>query len=204
MRASCYYLAYLHCLLVLGCTTTKDPSGKHMFAFVHDGERFEIVSIVTPTGPGGNFLVRFDDGQILLRASDYDQDGLLDTLMVGDLTLDRANEIYQIGIEEAILRGRFAVYPRSTVYELTTDERIFAIRTYRPSSGRPYNKFIIYAPHSREEIVLIDTNADGVLDSVERGHQRLEASQASYERILALGLREGKIERIGNRLLVTN
>ena len=180
----------------------KEPSGKHAFYFMHDGNRYEIVSMVIPTGPGGNFLLRIDDGRILLRAWDEDQDGVLDSLMVGDLTVDRANEIYGIGIAEARSRGRLAMQPPSRVYELSTGERIFAIRTYE--LNRPYNKFIIYTPLSQEEIVLVDVNADGVLDSIERGKLRLDEGQAFYDHVLSTGLRDGKIERLDNRLLVKN
>jgi hypothetical protein len=39
--------------------------------------------------------------QIILRAIDKDQNGVLDQVVVGDISLDEANKIYQLGLDLA-------------------------------------------------------------------------------------------------------
>jgi hypothetical protein len=47
----------------------------------------------------------------LLRARDDDQDGRLDTLLSGDLSLENANSIYAVGIQQAYEQGQYQMRP---------------------------------------------------------------------------------------------
>jgi len=189
-------------LYVGGCATTNPEPERHSFAFTYEGDPYEIISVVVPTGGGGNYLALYEGNRFLIRAKDRDQDGRIDTVLVGDITLETANRIYAAGIAEAQRQGKYRETISSRVYELIQAGHTYLIQTYVVDAGRSYNKFILYDTAIGQETVFVDAEGDGILDSVASGDADLDASQPVYEMVLQEGIRDGRITRIDDRYTV--
>lgn len=183
----------LLCLSVVGCSTTRPEPARHAFSFEHQGQTFDILSTDARMGEGGNVLVRREAGRFVFRAVDYDQDGLLDELMLGDLTLEEANEIYLVGIETARRRGKFGVRTPLRVYE-SQDGR-YSIQSNVNGPSAWCNRFTRHALVEQHAFVALDVDGDGRLDRIQEGTVALESAQTHYESVLDEGVRSGRIER---------
>lgn len=96
--------------LAWGCETTSTLP-RNTFTFTHEGRTYEIVGVDDSPEEGRNFLILREGSQILLRARDDEQDGHLDTLLSGNLSLEDANRIYAVGIQQAYAQGQYQTRP---------------------------------------------------------------------------------------------
>ena len=191
--------------LSFGCSSTRsspDGGDSRVYTFTHDGRSYDIYSLDTPTITPMNVLLRRAEGQVVLRARDDDQDGVLDTLLVGDLSLEAANTIYRAGIAQAMARGQLAQRLPAEVYRAVYEGGYYTVQTFRPDPDRVYNAFIVYDAVLQESAVLLDVNADGVLDTVQRGTITPADAQAAYEAVLRHGVEEGRLLQAEDRVVV--
>ncbi len=187
-------LLLVSALLILGgCSTTRSDISRSIFTFSYQGDTYEIISLVIPAKGGSNFLLLRQDEQVLLRAKDQDQDGTLDTLLIGDMSLESANHIYAFGIAEAQARGKYKERVHTRRFTLARSGYTYIIQTYLLGSGGSYNTFTLIEAITGAETVAVDADADGVLDEVDHGEKDLETSQNAYAMVLKEGLREGRI-----------
>jgi hypothetical protein len=191
-------LLMLVLVLSIGCTTTRTEQSRSAFAFDHAGGHYQIIGVDVPLEGGYNFLVQREGEALLLHAKDHDQDGILDTLLVGDVTLDQANEIYADGIMQAEAEGKFRVQQTPRRYQIACAVGTCAVVTFQRNASGSANKFIYVQAASQNHFVFLDLDADGVLDEVERGEGTLDESQPLYDWLLQKGLRDGRIEHVGH------
>lgn len=188
-------------LILQGCATSQPTPRQASFAFDYAGDIYEIVRMNEPTGGDANLLILRDDRRFLLQAVDQNQDGRLDTLLFGGLTLAQANDVYATGIAAAKARGMHK--RRAPVQVLITQfNRTYAIQTFLRDDATWFNAFILYEPLLAKEVKLIDQNADGRLDRAEGIEYPLEEAQKLYEQVLAQGVREGSIQEVNDRFKV--
>ena len=98
-------------LLAGGCRTARPEPVHGLFRFAFEGRDYEVVSVTEPADGGYNVLLRRDGERVVLRAADADQDGRLDTLLRGDITLAEADRVYADGIRQAKAHGLFRERP---------------------------------------------------------------------------------------------
>jgi len=175
---------------------------RSIFAFDFEGQSYEIISTVIETNSGYNFLIQRENQQIVLRAIDNEQDGILDSLMIGNVTLEKANEIYMSGIQKANLKGGLKKQIHRRNYQITGYTVSYNLQTYHLLSGEIYNKFIIIDNRTNQHIVLLDMNADGVLDKIEKDNNDLMKYQGLYKNVIDSGIWDGKINKKDNMYLV--
>ena len=195
----------MRALLVCGCaaSTPSDQSGNRVFSFEHEGLAYEIYSLDLPAGAPLNVLLRrAPDQRVVLRAKDVDQDGTIDTVLVGELSLAAANAVYRAGIAEAQNRGRYTRRLPADVFRVAADSGYYAVQTFVLDMDRSYNSFVIHDAARQETSILIDTDADGVLDAAQRGSARPDDAQSLYEAVLREGIEAGRIRRDGGRVVV--
>ncbi len=165
-----------------------------MFTYNHLTYRIESV---TPSNMEGyNILSRLENEHIILKAIDKEQNGTLNKVLIGDLNLEEANSIYRAGIKEGERLGYIKKRTFAREYRTFDDLNNYVLATYLLAVGDVYNKFRITSRQIISgETVVIDLNANGKIDKVEKGDMGLSFYQKYYDKILTRGLNELKIEK---------
>jgi hypothetical protein len=184
-----------------GCGSTKTERTHYSFPFFYDGVEYHIISVVSPEDGGHNFLTRREGGQVVFSAKDEDQDGILDTVVIGDVSLVLANDIYSGGIDQARNRGKYRELPGSRIFQYSRLGYTLMVRTITPDEGELYNTFIHFDAQGYE-VIGVDDDADGVLDRIKKGSADLTASQEQYGIVLEEGVRLGRIRATDSRYVV--
>ncbi len=200
MRQGFGPVAFAAGMLFFGCVAAREPSGTGVFPFAYAGSEYYILSTSLQSGEG-NVLVRRDRARPALRARDFDQDGVLDTVLVGALSLADANRVYASGIAQAVARGKHRTHVPQASYSLDLPGVSYLLQTFEAAGARPYNRFVIRSS-AAPEVVLIDLDGDGTLDGQENGTMRPESYQSRYQEVLARGLAEGRVLKVGPRYRV--
>lgn len=199
---SCLVLLLLVLVLVnTGCGSTKTEPTHYSFPFTYGGVEYHIISVISIEDDGHNFLTRRDGGRVVFSAKDEDQDGILDDVLIGDMSLASANDIYSSGLEQARDRGKYRELPGSRIFEYLRLGYTLVVRTITPDEGDFYNTFIHFDAQGRE-VIGVDDDADGVLDRIKTGRANLEASQQQYATVLKEGIRVGRIRVLDQRYVV--
>ncbi len=192
-------LNFLVILMVLGLFNCKSNSElmnsyPNLLTFSHQGKEYKILGFFPQDSDGFNLLIRKKQNKIVLKCIDKQQDGVLDEVIVGDITLEEANNIYQEGILIAIENGSLQE-KQFEHYYLTSDiGNIFELRTYIPVDGEPYNIFAVKPINDGRTYVLRDLEANGSLDYFEEGEGELELFQSYYDKIVQKGISGNKIK----------
>ncbi|MBX2820444.1 MAG: hypothetical protein KTR29_12205 [Rhodothermaceae bacterium] len=187
----------------LGCASTSSQDEMNTFSFMYDNQEYSIVSIKIPPDDPTNYLLLREQNTFILRARDNNLDGVLDTLLVGNVSLDQANEIYSHGLSQAINKGRYNRYEPSRIYALQVEEGSHAIQSYEQPIGTWNNRFIIYNSDNEIEVSIRDQKADGTLDHIEKGQQDLQSSQPLYDNLLEAGIQQGRIANVNGVFVVS-
>ncbi len=186
-------LALTAILFFHGCASSPPPTEVNRFTFVYNNLAYDILSTDAIRGVPVNYLLLREGNTFLLRARDNDLDGVLDTLLAGDFSLEEANVIYAFGIAQAFAENKFKRREPPRVFYKRTVDGYYAIQSYEAAPNDWYIRFIIFNTRNNSEIAIIDVHADGILDHVEKGDGDPEASQPLYEEILEAGIRAGQI-----------
>jgi len=195
MKTQCMVLASLISALLLRCTTPLPKEGIFgQYSFQYEGATYLIHSLTPKYKDGYNVLIQKRGDQIVLQGIDREQDGILDELIVGEIPLEKAKEIYKKGISEAERRGNVYKKNVNREYRTTIDDYTYVVVTYLLELGSIYNRLTIMEPwFSKVEVVILDSGADGTLDKIEKGEGILEEYQKKYSLVLQRGLKEKKV-----------
>ena len=189
--------------LSTACATQKDIARKNVYSFTINDQQYQITSINTKSGEGVNYLTQVDEaGKNVFKARDLNQDGSIDTILKGSVSLLEANEIYTAGINFARADGNYEERISLRTFEFIIDDTLYTIKTYIIGPENTLNLFIIYNPQSNEEFIFSDTDANGALDSIESGTLTLEEADKLYKQVLEEGIMSRRIIKIRNTFLV--
>ena len=177
--------------LVLGCASTAPQDGR-AYAFEVDGQTYGIVRTGSET-ERANDLVLLNGGD-RLRARDRDQDGTIDTLLTGSLSLAEANAIYARGIAHAQAAGAYTQREPPRTFTMPDGARTLVVWTVAAGGSDWENRFAVYEG-LQDPRVFSDADADGILDDAPAG-------QAAYVRALTEGQRVGRVEVVEGRYRV--
>lgn len=178
------------------CTSNSElmNSYPNLLTFSYQGEEYKILGFFPQDLDGFNLLIRKEQNRILLKCIDRQQDGILDEVVVGDITLEEANNIYQEGILIALENGSLKEKQYDHYYLISDMGKIFELRTYVPVDGEPYNIFAVKPISDGRTYVLRDLEADGSLDYFEEGEGELELFQSYYDKVVQKGISENNIK----------
>jgi|GEM_PF-1082025 len=189
--------------LISACMVNKDLAQKSTFTFFSDGIKYQITSVNTPSGEGTNYLSKIDaEGTQLSLARDLDQDGSIDLILKSDFSLSEANTIYNLGIGKAKLLGNYAERSSLRTFEYIEEQIVFTIKTYIIGEDNSSNLFLILDSELDEESIFLDSNADGIIDSIEKGTMSIIDANIFYVKALELGIKKGKIQLRNNNYWV--
>lgn len=189
-------------LLMSACAPQKPQPSASQYRFSYNDEVHRIRSIFSEDKKesynelvGKNFV-----------AADFDQDRVLDRILFGETSLSEAQKIYEHGLARLAQENKLQVrIPRVARYVYEKNGSQIEIRSFRPANARPFNEFVItdhrQAVHP-EIIIIVDQNADGILDQVLKGAVALEKVQPQYTQAIAAGLRKRELIEVNNTILV--
>lgn len=187
--------------ILINCGPTRPKIEIGGYDFKYEGKTYRIESIAPNFMEGYNTLILKEDDRIVLKATDKEQDGILDVVDIGELSLEKAKEIYQEGLDAGERRGYIRKKSIAREYQTTIDRKDYILATYILALGEIYNKLVI-RDHFYREFILLDREADGILDEIEKGEEKLGYYQQLYRRVLNNGLREGRIVKPDGKYLV--
>jgi hypothetical protein len=168
------------------------------YYFESGGATYRIQSVNPTSKVGYNILALKEEDRDVVLGLDYDQDGVLDGVVEGQLSLREASRIYGEGIAEGERRGIVRSRVQTQEFRTVINQYTYVLVTYHLAVGDVFNKLTIlteyYAP---EEAILLDLGADGKLDTVEKGDRDLEHYQTLYEQVLRRGLQFGRVVKAG-------
>ncbi|PAP77422.1 hypothetical protein [Rubrivirga marina] len=179
--------------LALGCASTS-PNVVPAFTFDLDGHRYGI-ALAESGAERANDLVLLEDGRLRLRVRDRDQDGRLDTLLVGAIRLEEADAIYAHGIAEARAAGAYKEREPARTFSVRHLYRTLVVWSVASGGSDWENRFVVYE-NARRGPVASDVDSDGTLDD----HPEL---QDDYVRALEAARREGRIETLEDRVRIS-
>ena len=193
---------FLFIVLIYGCGHQKPQINVYQYRFTQDSSNYRIRSITSPNkSESYNEVV----GEKFL-AVDYDQDGVLDAVVLGDVSLTDAQAIYDYGINGVSKENKLRVQnPGINCYSQEKNDFQFEIRSFEPVNAPPFNEFKITdtRPIVRHDvIVLLDQNADGILDAVLKGSASLDEFQSRYAEMISAGLQTGELVKVNGAILV--
>ena len=190
-------------LALTSCAARRPVVEVGGYYFDYEGRTYRIESVNPASKVGYNVLALREEGQDRVIGLDYDQDGILDGVVEGMITLPRAIEIYTAGIEEGERRGVVRSRIQTYEYRVIINNFTYVLVTYKLALGDGFNRLTILTEYfAPEEAVLLDLGADGGLDTIEKGTRELEHYQSLYDQVLDHGRRYGRIELIDGMYLV--
>lgn len=193
MKKIAYIAVILTVALNLSCATTQETSRKSVFSFSYDEHSYEIVSLNTKTGEGTNVLYELVDNTSDILARDINQDGTIDIVIKGSLTLEECDEIYKAGINTAKQSGNYQERTPARQYQWVLEEYTLVISTYTTNIDHINNVFLVRFNNDQAEHMYTDIFGDGVLNSTDKGYIQIERAQQLYEMTLLKGLDEKRM-----------
>ena len=180
-------IIFLICFLIIhtilsSCATTNSKLIISHYNYQIDNEPFRIRSVNSEKAEdcyneliGNNFI-----------AVDFNQDRIIDRVVMGKVDLAVAQEIYEMGLQ--LSAGEDKLDEHATRVSQFTQGKpccLFEIKTFRSKKSKPFNEFIVVekrntsSPHT---MVGMDDNADGILDKISKGSTNLERMQGKYQK----------------------
>lgn len=173
------------------------------YTFPYQGKEYRIESVTPNTMEGYNILTRKENDELVLKAIDKEQDGVIDEIVAGAVSLDEANAIYQEGIREGGRRGFIKNRSLAREYRTSDARAEYVLATYVLVMGGVYNRLtIIERRFVYTEASVVDSDADGMLDLIEKGLGTLGGYQKIYRQILEHGMHENKVIKTERQYLV--
>ena len=189
------FLLLISTLIFLGCASTEPRVESSKFEFQFEEETYEIVGLISSDGESLNDLVFRDGREIVFWVRDNNQDGTMDRVMRGDISLERANEIYRAGIQIAAEQGKYEQKRHPRTFEFADEQFIYSVITVLGESGSNYNIFSVYNIETEVETKLRDSSLNGQLDENQIEHEEYIQWQRLYERALKKGVDEKRIQK---------
>jgi len=164
-----------------------------LLIFSHEGKDYKIMGFSPEETQGYNLLILDDGNDILIKCIDKQQDGILDEVIIGDISLDKANKIYKDEILTAVSNGTITQKYFENYYITSNKKNMFELRTYVLADGDIYNIFAVKPINDDVTYILRDLLADGSLDYFEEGEGDLKLFQSFYDEVMQKGIHNEKI-----------
>ncbi|MBO6585456.1 MAG: hypothetical protein JJ953_05080 [Gracilimonas sp.] len=175
-------------LLFVGCSSSKNLPTRTDFSFEYNQNTYHIISISAPSGEGYNYLIQYENDESVLRSMDTNQDGIIDLVQYGEISLEEANTIYTYGIQVAIEQQKFKARKEKRIFTHTENNLKYTLQTFGYYTDLLYNKFEITNLTTGDEELFFDMDADGELDTIEQSDRTVKDAQEIYQRILQIGI----------------
>ena len=203
IRTSKHKTCILLCILMFSSCIHKSP-GPNIAAhdFEYNGKKYRIRSI----SANDDALSYNELMSKKIVAKDYDRDGFIDEITLGEASLSEAQQIYDHILVKLLEQNRLRqINAKSNAYRYENSEYNYEIKSFNSIKSRPFNEFKLVQSKqmfSTEITIGIDHNADGTLDEIIKGRMSLQKIQSLYQEVLKEGLERNQlIEREGKILV---
>jgi hypothetical protein len=173
------------------------------FEFVYNNTKYKIRSSYCPGNPESCNQLSSEN----FIAADLNQDRIIDEILSGDVSLSEVQEIYDYCLNLLERQNKLSqIKKEDKKYILNDFEFNFEIHTLYPKTNMPLNEFTI-ADKRKGKVnyqisVLIDKNADGILDELLKGEIGINEAQSMYKNVIENGLSLNKLKQIKNSIVV--
>jgi hypothetical protein len=189
-------------LFCSSCASTKPVDSFNYYRFNLDGNTYRLHSVISADKEQS--FIRLISETFL--AFDYDMDGVIDRITLGDATLQEAQKIYNAGIMQAKRENRLTVKSAGNgKYTYESYDFTYQLKSYQPENSTPFNEIKIVDKRKLVEtnaVIALDENADGTLEQILLGKGRFADIQDAYDKVIERGLKEGKLIKVDGRILV--
>ena len=204
-----HILKFLLLVSIIGlthCASSTETPGVYSstLKFYSGGNEYSIMSYLSNDATGYNILMREENDKIIIKSIDKQQDGKLDEVLEGDLSLADASKIYADGLAAAKEMGMLKEKDFERFYNFSDKIYDYEIRTYILVQGDNYNLFAVKEKAFNNIIIIIDEKADGLLDNFQQGSGDIIKFQALYEEVLQQGIVSNRVVNVDNIYFVTN
>jgi hypothetical protein len=148
--------------------------------------------------------MREENDNVTIKSIDKQQNGELDEVLEGDISLADANKIYADGLAVAEEKGMLTKRDFERYYNFSDKIYEYEIRTYILVQGDNYNLFAARKKTGNNITIIIDEKADGLLDDFEQGSGDIIKFQALYEEVLRQGIINRRVVNADKVYLVAN
>ena len=204
-----YILQVLILVIIIGlthCASSSHTQGEYnrILKFYSGGNEYSIMSYLSNDATGYNILMREENDKIIIKSIDKQQDGKLDEVLEGDLSLADASKIYADGLAAAKEMGMLKERNFERFYNFSDKIYDYEIRTYILVQGDNYNLFAAKEKGFNNVIIIVDEKADGLLDKFQQGSGDIIKFQALYEEVLRQGMVSNRVVNVDKVYFVTN
>ena len=204
-----HILQFLILVSIIGlthCASSSHTQGDYssILKFYSGGNEYTIMSFLSADAIGYNVLMLEENNKIIIKGIDKQQDGELDEVQQGDISLADANKIYADGLAAAKELGMLTEKTFQRFYNFSDRIYDYEIRTYILAHGDNYNLFAAKKKTSNEVIIIIDEKADGKLDNFQQGSGDIINFQALYKEVLRQGIVSKRVVNTDKVYFVTN
>ncbi len=203
-----HILQVLILVMIIGlthCASSSHTKGEYtsILKFYSDGNEYTIISFSREDVTGYNILMREENDNVIIKSIDKQQDGELDVILEGNISLVDANKIYSEALAVAKERGMLKKLYFERYYNFSDKIYDYEIRSYILSQGDNYNLFAVKEKAINNIIIIIDEKADGSLDNFQQGSGDIIKFQALYEEVLRQGIVNNRVVNVDKVYLVT-
>ncbi|MBD3289031.1 hypothetical protein GF337_09525 [candidate division KSB1 bacterium] len=196
------FFTLLISLIVFGCAKKKPELNVSQYRFSYEEEFYRVRSITSEdNGEKYNELIGED-----FIATDYDQDGYIDYISMGEATVEHAQNIYVFGLDKLRKDDKLNIRtPTTQKYQHEEEKIVFEIISFRSANMQPFNQFKIIDKRqvvSPRITIFKDLDADGNLDELMKGEYSMDEAQSWYSKLIEKGLDEEELVRTENMILV--
>ena len=204
-----HILQVLILVIIIGlthCASSSHTQGEYnrILKFYSGGNEYSIMSYLSNDATGYNILMREENDKIIIKSIDKQQDGKLDEVLEGDLSLADASKIYADGLAAAKEMGMLKEKDFERFYNFSDKIYDYEIRTYILVQGDNYNLFAAKKKGFNNVIIIVDEKADGLLDKFQQGSGDIIKFQALYEEVLRQGMVSNRVVNVDKVYFVTN
>ena len=198
-----YFLSIIILFSLLNsCTSKKLVNYISYYNYSINDDDFRLHSVTTED-PGKSFNRLI--GRNFL-AFDYDKDGVIDYIEIGDIEYDEVQRIYSFGIIQAKKENRLRSQQHGNgtfIYE--SHNFVYEIRSYRSGNIDSFNEIKIIDKRQTVQpriSIALDKAADGTIDHILQGNFALGDMQVKYSEIIKKGLQKGGLVKSDSKFLV--
>jgi len=188
--------------LVWSCAATKPAESFNYFTFHLEGQKYRLHSVVS--ADHDRSFIRLISETFL--AFDYDMDGVIDQITIGNAELQEVQKIYDAGIMQAKRENKLTVKSAENgIYTYESYDFTYQLKSYQPEHSSPFNEIKIIDKRKLVEtnaVIALDENADGTLEQILLGKGRFSEIQEEYTKVIEQGIKEGKLVKVDGRILV--